>query len=434
MDNRITYIFETVRKLQSKGLFDIFGANVINKILAFLSSIFIVRILTKDEFGTYAYLQNILSFFLLLNGAGVTSGYLQYGSKYWKDNKRFSFFKYSFKIGVTCNLIIGLLISIYALFFSSSENNISMLLLYMCLIPFFSLIFELIQTYNRVERDLKKYSRLTTLNTIVYVFGMIAGAYIMKVTGIIIFHYIALFISILFGIYSFSAKDAHWSEIRDPERMEKKDFMSFSILTMLSNAAGQLTYILDVFIIGLLLKDLNVLASYKTATIIPFALTFIPISIMIFVYPYFVEHAGDVGWVKKNYKSLLLYNGALNLAISLFLIIFSKLIIRICFGEQYIDTLYAFIILAVGYFISASFRIPAGNILAALGKVKINLYITIIAGILQIIFDIALILNIGSIGAAISSLFIFAFTGILNNILLYRTINGKVSHNNQASV
>ena len=87
MDNRITYIFETVRKLQSKGLFDIFGANVINKILAFLSSIFIVRILTKDEFGTYAYLQNILSFFLLLNGAGVTSGYLQYGSKYWKNNK-----------------------------------------------------------------------------------------------------------------------------------------------------------------------------------------------------------------------------------------------------------------------------------------------------------------------------------------------------------
>ena len=326
MNNSITSIFEAVRKLKGKGLFDIFGANVINKILAFLSSIFIVRILTKEEFGTYAYLQNILSFFLLLNGAGVTSGYLQYGSKYWKDFKRFSFFKYSFKIGLTCNFIIGILISAYALFLSRDSKEISMLLIYMCLIPFFSLIFELLQTYNRVERDFKKYSRLTTINTVVYVLGMLAGAYLMKVTGIIVFHYIALFISILFGVYTFSARNVQWSKIKEPERKEKKNFMSFSILTMLSNAAGQLTYILDVFIIGFLLKDLNILASYKTATIIPFALTFIPISIMIFVYPYFVEHARDVDWVKKNYKNLLLYNGAFNLAISLFLIIFSKLI------------------------------------------------------------------------------------------------------------
>ena len=284
---------------------------------------------------------------------------------------------------------------------------------------------ELDETQARVESD---------INTVVYVLGMLAGAYLMKVTGIIVFHYIALFISILFGVYTFSARNVQWSKIKEPERKEKKNFMSFSILTMLSNAAGQLTYILDVFIIGFLIKDLNILASYKTATIIPFALTFIPISIMIFVYPYFVEHARDVDWVKKNYKNLLLYNGAFNLAISLFLIIFSKLIIRICFGEQYIDTLYAFIILSAGYFISASFRIPAGNILAALGKVKINLYITIIAGILQIILDVVLILNIGSIGAAISSLCIFVFTGMLNNILLYRTINGQVSHNNQASI
>ena len=257
MNNSITSIFEAVRKLKGKGLFDIFGANVINKILAFLSSIFIVRILTKEEFGTYAYLQNILSFFLLLNGAGVTSGYLQYGSKYWKDFKRFSFFKYSFKIGLTCNFIIGILISAYALFLSRDSKEISMLLIYMCLIPFFSLIFELLQTYNRVERDFKKYSRLTTINTVVYVLGMLAGAYLMKVTGIIVFHYIALFISILFGVYTFSARNVQWSKIKEPERKEKKNFMSFSILTMLSNAAGQLTYILDVFIIGFLLKDLN---------------------------------------------------------------------------------------------------------------------------------------------------------------------------------
>ena len=45
---RINTLFKT-------GFFHIFGSNVINKILAFLSSVILVRILTKTEYGAFTY-------------------------------------------------------------------------------------------------------------------------------------------------------------------------------------------------------------------------------------------------------------------------------------------------------------------------------------------------------------------------------------------
>jgi O-antigen/teichoic acid export membrane protein len=149
---------------------------------------------------------------------------------------------------------------------------------------------------------------------------------------------------------------------------------------MFNNGVSFLVYIIDVFLIGVITEDMNVLASYKTATLIPFALTFIPSTIMTFVYPYFANHQNDKNWVRNHYMKLLKYCLGLNLCISLFLIFFSKLIVQICFGKEYLDCVSIFIVLAIGYFFTASLRIPGGNVLASLGKIKVNFYITVAFG------------------------------------------------------
>ena len=74
-----------IRNLYQKGFFHILTSNILNKIMTFCSGIFIVRFLTKNDFGIYSYVQNLLSFFLLLNGFGINGGFIQYGSK---GNKR----------------------------------------------------------------------------------------------------------------------------------------------------------------------------------------------------------------------------------------------------------------------------------------------------------------------------------------------------------
>ena len=63
------------------GFFHIFGSSVINKIIAFMSSIVLVRILTKQEYGVFTYAWNIYSIVLLFNGMGTDSGVLQLARK-----------------------------------------------------------------------------------------------------------------------------------------------------------------------------------------------------------------------------------------------------------------------------------------------------------------------------------------------------------------
>jgi len=60
--------------LVRNGFFHIFSAIVINKIIQFGISVVIVRVITKEAFGMWSYANNILSFFLLIEGLGVGSG------------------------------------------------------------------------------------------------------------------------------------------------------------------------------------------------------------------------------------------------------------------------------------------------------------------------------------------------------------------------
>ncbi len=418
-----TVIF--IKNLAQRGLMHMFGANVFNKIISFSGAILLVRILSKEEYGVYAYVQNILSFFLLLNGLGVVSGLLQYGSVHRNTPLMYAFFKYGLRRGVTANTILALGIGLFGLLFVK-DSSTCILFLIISFIPVFTIIYEIFQIYNLVLRNNKFYSLYTSLNTVLVMGGTVAGAYFLGVKGVFVFTYIALLGCIGAGVAYL--KRGGW--IRgDVEvviaRKDASEFNRFSLISMFNNGVSFLVYIIDVFLIGVITKDMNVLASYKTATLIPFALTFIPSTIMTFVYPYFANHQNDKNWVRNRYMKLLKYCCGLNLCISLFLIFFSKFIVQICFGKEYLDCVPIFNVLAIGYFFTASFRIPGGNVLASLGKIKVNFYITVAMGLFNIIADVILIYWIGSIGAAISTLSVFLLSGLVSNFYLYRYLLSK---------
>ena len=44
---------DIIKKLKDKGFFDIFGATVINSFVSFVYGIFIVRVLTKHDYGVF---------------------------------------------------------------------------------------------------------------------------------------------------------------------------------------------------------------------------------------------------------------------------------------------------------------------------------------------------------------------------------------------
>lgn len=409
-----------IKQLINKGFFHIFGANVINKIIQFVSSIFLVRLISKEDFGLFSYAQNILSIFLLFNGLGVTSGMLQYASETDDSKYKNSFFNYGFKVGILFNIIVSIFILIYSKFLPLKLEAARPILAYMFLLPLATFVFETIQIYFRASMENKKFSFLSTSNTLLIFIFSVIGAYFYNVLGIVFFRYLAYIITVFIGI---KLLGNNVKEILKSNKLDKKikqKFMRFSLISSFNNAISQLLYTIDIFLIGLIMVDETIIASYKTATLIPFALNFIPMSIMVFIYPYFAKNNSDKEWIKNNYIKLTKYLLIMNTFISLFLIIFAPLIIKILFGSQYLDSIIPFRILSFGYFIAASFRIPIGNILVMLKELKFGMYLSIITGILNIILDIALIKNYGSVGAAIATVSVFVFTSIAGlSYLLY---------------
>ncbi|MFH2041024.1 MAG: polysaccharide biosynthesis C-terminal domain-containing protein, partial [Acidobacteriota bacterium] len=257
------------------------------------------------------------------------------------------------------------------------------------------------------------------LSTVLYFAGTIAGGLFFLVKGIIAGRYLAFMILLAAELYVVRKELRLIWSARSPLKQDRKEFLKFSFVVTLTNSISQFLYLIDIFFIGLIIKDESVVAAYKTATMIPFALAFLPQSIMLFLYPYFARNIKNKQKNKKLFYKVQGYMIIFNLGISLILIVFAPLIIKIIFGPQYSDSVLPFRILSFGFFVSACFRIIPGNVLASLRKVKINLYTGIITGTLNIILDIILIQKMGSVGAAIATTSMFILDALITNIYLY---------------
>ena len=277
-----------IKNLAQRGLMHMFGANVFNKIISFSGTILLVRILSKGEYGVYAYVQNILSFFLLLNGLGVVSGLLQYGSVYRNSPLMYAFFKYGLRRGVIANIILAFGIGLFGLLFVK-DSSTSILFVIISFIPVFTIIYEIFQIYNLVLRNNKFYSLYTSLNTVLVMGGTVVGAYFLGVKGIFAFTYIALLGCIGAGMVYLKRGGWIWCDARVViTKEEASEFNRFSLVSMFNNGVSFLVYLIDVFLIGVITEDMNVLASYKTATLIPFALIWIVDSIVGTIFGYLI--------------------------------------------------------------------------------------------------------------------------------------------------
>lgn len=408
-----------IKQLLGKGFFHIFGANVVNKIFQFCNGIFLVRLLSKSEFGSYSYAQNILNLFLLFNGLGVLYALLQFGSE--KVEKRNVLYKFGFKIGICFNLLITIVIILYSIYAHFPNNQSKLALLIMAFMPFSIFGFEFIQNYLRSGLRNIEFSKLSSLNTfLIFVFSVL-GAFIYGLIGVIFGQYLAYIISILIG-FRFILNNKH-IEVNHNEKInkiEKKEFMEYSIVSMLNNAVAQMIFFIDIFLIGILISNEELIAEYKTATLIPFALNFIPSSIMTFLYPYFAKNKDNKKWVKWNAIKIQKYLFVFNLIVVLFLVISAPLLIEVLFGNKYSDSIQLFRILCIGYLINGSFRNPAGNVLAMTRNVKFLFVANTMIGIINIGLDIVLIKTFSTTGAAISTVVIILLSSVIYNIYLYK--------------
>jgi len=404
--------------LVRNGFFHIFSANVINKIIQFGISVIIVRVITKEAFGMWSYANNILSFFLLVEGLGVVPGLLQFASSSKTEEEKLSYLKYALLVGILFNVGLAIAILLFTTFFQLPVRGSTEILKYLSLIPLVHVFFNILQIFLRSDLRNKQFSLVTVINTLTFFFGVLIGGYLFGILGIVWGRYLSYIISSFIALRFVKDYYKIFVNVKIPNKEQRQDFLKFSIVSMLTNTISQMLYLLDTFIIGIIIQSGTVVASYKTATLIPFALNFIPSSVMTFAYPYFAKHKDDKNLVKNYFLKLQKYLLLFNLVISILLIVFAPFVIRVIFGPDYSDSVLPFRILSFGYLITATFRIPAGNVIASLKKVKVNFYNSIISGGANIVLDIILIKNYGSVGAAVATVAVFVISSFVSNIYL----------------
>lgn len=406
----------------TQGVASVAIASVVNKVIAFISNIVVVRLVSQYDYGLFSSANNIIMMAMLFTGLGTINGVLQYGAETRPYEEKLQYFKYSAIIGVLFDLILTIGICLYAAlgFVPINETKLYVYLLAPSIVLHY--IFEYLGAVLRSAKETKKYANLLNVNSISFSILSVAGAYFFGIAGMSIGRSIAYALGILMGLKYNRKIVLPVVKADSLTDVQKKELLVYSLSCCITAALNRVLYVLDIFVISYSLKDATQIAIYRVGTTIPESLEFIPQSILIAVIPYFAEHNKDNQWLRKWTKKLYLYSGLLNSAITIALVATAPFIVKLFWGEEYSGSIPIFVILSVNYFVMATFRQIGTNIISTLRRVKYNVVISVITCLADIVLDVVFVKAWGIEGAAYATLIVVIIASVLSFPYVFKLI------------
>ncbi|MBP5775545.1 MAG: oligosaccharide flippase family protein [Clostridiales bacterium] len=416
--------WEKFKALVRTGLFHIMGATSINKLIAFLSSIVIVKIMSKYSYGLLSGAFNVFQIGILFNGFGISSATLFFASDKEDEETRRTTYKFAIRYGFLINVLISIGIFCYACWGNLGIEETRPYILCLAAMPLVYFFTDYFAIVLRSRKENKRYALLLNINSISYMILASVGSFFFGIPGTIAGRYLSYLITAVIG-FIFTKKYIPFKKTQpaDPERTKK--IVKYAAFSGGVSALNTILYRIDIFLITLLVGDALPLATYKVAALVPENLNFVPASILVVFLPLFIEHSEDRAWVVKNARKLFISMAALCGFISLVMFAFAGIAIRLLWGEQYLDGVPVFRVLAISFFFLGTFRSTSTNILQALGKVKFNLIVSIVAAISNFILDYYFIKNYGIMGAATATLLVTVIASMLSFPYLMKQLSNK---------
>ncbi len=395
-------------------------ANCIAQLVTFGGMIIYPHLLSHNDFGLYSFCYNIINLFLLFNGFGATSGILQFVSKNY-NNKilQLKYLKKAFYLGIIFNIFISIIILLYSQYGYFAITGANKILLLMAFFPIGRLYIDILQVYYRASQQNNLFAKFTITTNITLLIINIISTYKYGLNGLIIGTYITY---ILVFIISFKLLNILEIVQLNNNDINTKEFIKFSSYNVFATAFSQIIFILDIILLGYIIHDTKLIAIYKIATTIPFALNFIPGVIVSYYYPIITKIKQEQKSVKNFMHKLQIKMFGLTLLISTILIITAKPLIILIWGTKYISAITPFRILMIGYPLIACGRIIYGMILAIYGKVSFSMWLNIILLFINLLSTYFLITHYNIIGAALGILFIYFISSLISAYVVYNII------------
>jgi len=345
-----------------------------------------------------------LAFFIPFSGGGMQHSFLRYAPMFANKKDKLGLFQHSFFRGLLLSFFLAFVLFLLMPWLNNSVGKTSTYFSWLILYLFSFFLLELVKIRYRVEDQNKKYAGIDAYTSaFVLFFG----------TGLAYFYgplaYVIVFVTVPLVLGLAHLKLPLMVPVKIPEK-----YYSYGMWVGIGAIASQLMYSLDIFLIGKLIQDPQQVAIYRSASIIPIALFFIPNSYITTHYTDLAKNSMDKAYLFRFAKDYIKLFSVLAFVLGAVLYFMSDFIIAILFGEEYAEAAYLFEILIFGMEGAFILRIPFGNMLASVGKSNWNAIVAFIMLVLNGILNYYAIYAWGIVGAAIVTSALLWISGVLS--------------------
>lgn len=397
--------------LNNQGQF-VFLSLLLGKITAFLGSWLIIRLLPVSEFGLLTIVASVFAIFSTFNGFGSQQSLLRFGSISEEKSEKDELSRYLFRKGFLYQIFISITFFCCSIFFIEKFENIFLVFLFFTirLIGFY--FYNHVQSYFRIQGENKTFSFVNNVVNIAGLFLLLLLTYFFGFKGYLFAVAATPFIS-LFWLHTIplNLKKFNFS-------FSKKKLFQYGIFASGTALLSDLMFSLDVLLLGFIANETAV-ANYKVAILIPANITFLSLVFMQTDFPKLAKNFKNKSFLKNyilNYYKIFLPICILIFAIGSF---FSGDILKFFFGATYGNNGMIFSILLLGFAINMLSRNLYGNLLSAVGKIKVNSVVSLFSLIVLIISSFVLVPKMMVLGMAISLSIAMIFSGVLFAFLFF---------------
>lgn len=410
-------------KILAKGAGIAFIGLILSKFLGYLYRLIIARIGT-ETYGLINIAIGVVSFLVIFSLLGLEAGierYVAYFKGKKEDKKIYGVLSSSLLISLVLSLFFCVLLFIFSdkiaiLVFHNIKLG-SVLKFFSITIPFYALSRISLAALRAIKKNqYEVYSKAIFENVtkivltliLVYFLGLglfgLSSAFLISIIG-----------GGLLSIYFL------YKQILKPLKNYKSIFVEREII----NYSLHLMFF-SLFYLVLAWTDTLMIGSFLTASKAGIYNVALPTASLLVISPLalkslFLPTITTLYAQNENLKIKQVYNTInrwvflINLPLLSLLIIFSKQILNILFGSEYISGFLCLIVLGIGYFVY-SFLESSSAILGMLRKSRIILFNSILVAVLNIVLNIILIQKYGILGGAIATSISLIILGLLVSI------------------
>ncbi|QOD62289.1 polysaccharide biosynthesis C-terminal domain-containing protein [Polaribacter haliotis] len=389
----------------------IFLATFFSRLFSFLASWFAIQFVPNKELGVVLFAYNIILFLIPFAGLGLHQSLIRYGALLKTAEEKNNLFSYVFKKGFLISICIVSVTIVFALLFPFQFNKTGIYLAFLSLVLIPDFIMQIIKIQFRLQHNNKLFSYVDIFHSTILVVFVLLLSFFYQENGYVI----AIIIAPLITSLVFFKRLKINLSFKIKPTIINLSFWKYGFYSGLTSVVSNLLLVIDILLIGYLLKDPELVTSYKYIAIIPLSILFLPRMFMATDFVAFTEKISNKKYIFNYTKSYMALFTVVSLFFFSFFYFFAETTLSLI-DESLIRYSSSFIILSFGVCGVLIFRGLFGNLLSSIGKIEINYYINSIAIIINIASNYYLIPIYGIKGAAITSAFLMWFTGIFSAI------------------